>query len=354
MEDVKATLRELRSLRFDPPGHAKKGARRTTFQAALEQCEQFLAAAGDAGYATRPVQLFYALSQACRAVVAASPRIGNQQWNVHGHGLRARTSSTSVADTTVAASESGLFQSVATALQVEALAPDDVVSLRELWPLLPEMAGVALPGNFSTPALLFMPSNWPNPGPFSQAELHWIPTQVRERYGHDRTRVGDFLKQYPALHNCEITRHGITAERVKWIEHPLGLSLDVEWRSNDSPVRVFESQSTRNLGLVPYCGPDDWYVTPPLGQMRQGLHPFLALWATLLALSSLARYEPAPWSRMIDIDRSAEANALEHLLDKAAESISRSVLNVLTLSTAEGRPSVAAGGSPSDDEHPRG
>ena len=75
-----------------PRGYAGQGARRTMFQSSLEQCEQFLAAAGGTGYATRPVQLFYALSQAGRAIVAASPRVGNQAWRVSGHGLTAGTS----------------------------------------------------------------------------------------------------------------------------------------------------------------------------------------------------------------------------------------------------------------------
>ena len=73
MERVGAALRDLRALRYDPPGYAKQGARRTTFQSALEQCEQFLAAARDAGYATRPVQLFYGLSQAGRAHSGSIP-----------------------------------------------------------------------------------------------------------------------------------------------------------------------------------------------------------------------------------------------------------------------------------------
>jgi hypothetical protein len=55
--------------------------------------------------------------------------------------------------------------------------------------------------------------------------------------------------------------------------------------------------------------------------MSTGLHPILALWCVLLALSSLARYEPATWSKMIDIDRSPEANAIEHLLEQAANSL---------------------------------
>ena len=35
-------LQNLRALRHDPPGYAKQGARRTPFQASLNQCEQFL------------------------------------------------------------------------------------------------------------------------------------------------------------------------------------------------------------------------------------------------------------------------------------------------------------------------
>ncbi|MGS2647941.1 YaaC family protein [Streptosporangium sp. G12] len=91
MASVGTAFRNLRALRHDPPGYAKQGARRTTFQSALEQCEQFLGAAGIAGYATRPVQLFYALSQAGRAIVVASPNVGNQGWRVSGHGLTANT-----------------------------------------------------------------------------------------------------------------------------------------------------------------------------------------------------------------------------------------------------------------------
>jgi hypothetical protein len=84
-------IRNLRALRHAPPGFAGHGARRTLFQSSLEQCEQFLAAARDTGYATRPVQLFYALSQAGRAIVArftTSPQPGlacQRPWPDCGH-----------------------------------------------------------------------------------------------------------------------------------------------------------------------------------------------------------------------------------------------------------------------------
>jgi hypothetical protein len=192
-------LRDLRALRFSPPGYARRGARRTTFQSALEQCEQFLTAARGAGYATRPVQLFYALSQAGRAMVAASPRIGNQAWRVSGHGLTADTSAASAADVAVAATKAGLFPAVATALGMESLVPDEPATLRELWPLLPESAFVPLTADAMLPVLLFSRNGWPETSEFSQAEVAWIPRRVKDLYGEDPARVKGHLDRYPAL-----------------------------------------------------------------------------------------------------------------------------------------------------------
>ncbi|WP_416071590.1 YaaC family protein [Streptomyces sp. ME02-8801-2C] len=63
LEDVWQALRETRS---DPPGWAGSGnaARRKTYNAALEQAEQLLKAAAQVGPASRPLLLFYGLSQA--------------------------------------------------------------------------------------------------------------------------------------------------------------------------------------------------------------------------------------------------------------------------------------------------
>jgi len=99
------------------------------------------------------------------------------------------------------------------------------------------------------------------------------------------------------------------------------MGLSVEWRSGTPPLVLAASKTLDDLGVACYRSADDCLVTPAIGSMAVGLHPFLALWAVLLALSSLARYEPATWSKMIDIDRSAEANPIEHLLEEAAESV---------------------------------
>ena len=61
-----------------------------------------------------------------------------------GHGLGANTNAANAADVAVTATKAGLFPSVAAALNVESLVPDEPVVLRELWPLLPEAAFVPL------------------------------------------------------------------------------------------------------------------------------------------------------------------------------------------------------------------
>jgi hypothetical protein len=321
-------LRDLRALRYDPPGHAKQGARRTTFQSALEQCEQFLAAARDAGYATRPVQLFYALSQAGRAMVAASPHIGNQAWRLNGHGLTANTNAANVADAAVTATKIGLFPSVAAALGIECLVLDEPVALRELWPLLPESVLVPLTTDALLPVLIFSQTGWPHATVFSGAEIDWIPGRVKDLYGDDPARIKEHLDRYPALRECTL-RLSQPMGRLEWTSPGLGLGLEVQWLSGTPPLMLSDDRTLDDLGIVSYKSADDLLVTPAIGSMSTGLHPFLALWAVLLGLSSLARYEPAAWSKMIDIDRSAEANAVENLLDEAINSVPAVALHLL-------------------------
>ncbi|MGW1391953.1 YaaC family protein [Streptomyces nigra] len=68
-----AVWRALRELRPEPPGYAGKGPRQKLFSAALEQSEQLFTAAASVGPASRPLVLFYGLSQAGRAIAACAP-----------------------------------------------------------------------------------------------------------------------------------------------------------------------------------------------------------------------------------------------------------------------------------------
>ena len=323
-----AAVRSLRALRHAPPGYAGQGARRTMFQSSLEQCEQFLAAASDTGYATRPVQLFYALSQAGRAIVAASPRVGNQAWRVSGHGLTACTSPVAAADVTVTAAKAGLYPAVASAMGAEALVPDEPVALRELWPVLPETADVPLTAGAMLPALIFSQDSWPEEDAFVRADIDWIPRQVHDLSGQDRARVQAHLDSYPALRSSRL-RRSQPMGGLDWRSEKRGMGLSVEWRDS-TPLALADAKTLEDLAVARYRSADDTFVTPAIGSMATGLHPFLALWAVMLALSSLARYEPATWSKMIDIDQSAEANPIEHLLEETIASVPAAVLYLLT------------------------
>jgi hypothetical protein len=90
------------------------------------------------------------------------------------------------------------------------------------------------------------------------------------------------------------------------------------------------TKTMSDLGILSYRSADDLVITPPIGSMSTGLHTMLALWAVLLRLSSLTRYEPATWSRIIDIDRSAQANAIEHLLEEVIQTVSAVTFHLLT------------------------
>lgn len=72
MATGKEDWRQVRSKRASPPGFAEADeARREVFQAAVAQSEELWDAAATSGPASRPLPLFYCLSQAGRAVCAA-------------------------------------------------------------------------------------------------------------------------------------------------------------------------------------------------------------------------------------------------------------------------------------------
>jgi hypothetical protein len=82
-----ATIRHrLRLARTDMEVNLRPstGHRKRTFRAALQQFEELLGAAETVGSASRPLLLFYALSQAGRAITAAR---GSMPWELRRHGL---------------------------------------------------------------------------------------------------------------------------------------------------------------------------------------------------------------------------------------------------------------------------
>jgi hypothetical protein len=157
--------------------------------------------------------------------------------------------------------------------------------------LLPETAQVPLTADALFPVLLFFQDGWPKVDTFSGAKVNWIPPRVKDLYCKDRPRVKQHLDRYPALRDS-VPRVSQPMGGLGWAKAGPGLTYSIEWR-DDSPLMLFEPKTLSELGITCYKSADDFVVTPAIGSMSTGLHPFLALWAVLLALSSLARYEPA-------------------------------------------------------------
>ncbi|MFF0363085.1 YaaC family protein [Streptomyces fungicidicus] len=87
--DAAQAWERLRASRWSPPGRADTGSRQKTYVAALEQSEQTFQAAAAVGTATRPMQVFYGLSQAGRAIAAAAWSLKGEDWNLTSHGIKA-------------------------------------------------------------------------------------------------------------------------------------------------------------------------------------------------------------------------------------------------------------------------
>ncbi|WP_405462984.1 hypothetical protein OG783_00295 [Streptomyces jietaisiensis] len=87
--DAAQAWERLRASRWSPPGRADTASRHKTYAAALEQSEQTFQAAAAVGTATRPMQVFYGLSQAGRAIATAAWSTKGEDWNLTSHGIKA-------------------------------------------------------------------------------------------------------------------------------------------------------------------------------------------------------------------------------------------------------------------------
>lgn len=328
--------RTLRGLRSNPPGAAAASRDRArTFQTALEQAQQLMEAAEGAGYATRPIQLFYALSQAGRAIAAVATQLPattkvpdranpgtmittTVDWKLNGHGITAPgTNVKRVGQIVVRADRTGLLPGVAMALGLPCLVPDEKIKISELWPLIWDTRGFGeIVDESSFPALCLTGASdliaQPGRGRLFVAKVGGIPRSVRTQIGVDQAALGAFLDHYPSLAGWAHRPLQGPSAPLDW---EIGGSLQLSW----SHPHTLQNQATRYLGR-------ELLATPSVGSMNAPLDPFIAWWAVLFSLSMMARYEPSYWAGMISIDSSRDANSIEHLLDHALDAIPYLVL----------------------------
>jgi hypothetical protein len=297
------------------------------------------AAAAAVGPQTRPLLLFYGLSQAGRAIAAVATQLratgtGLQEWKLRGHGIKtvSEMARNGLVEVPVKPEPAGSgmtssFAGVAKALGSEVI-PHGGARLGDLWAAIPEARSVPIEESARYPALAthFEPDVAPrtSEGWFSGSLLH-APAALRGR-SEDKARgtaVMEFLSHYPTLDGWELPPTG--AAVPVFMESQGGPALTVYWPFAISPDEpISDRVATLYRGGVSY-------VFPALGDNKRPLHPLMNWWAVLHALSVVARYEPEFWFKTINVDRkdNRTANAVEHLLDVALDAVPELVVNAI-------------------------
>jgi YaaC-like protein len=330
---------DLRSLRSSPPGFASEDpARREVFLAALEQSEQLLRGAADLGFASRPLSLFYGLSQAGRAITAAwshpvlSEGSADLAWQLAGHGIKFAGSVDDMVlprldqlelmdapqEPLPATSKKRLpaFPAVARVLGSASLLR--TARLVDLWSALPEAVARPAPGHadrwppifidWSDLQTMTLTHNWS-----SKLFDEWANLSLPDV----DERIRDILEHhYPAMPFAVPDHHQLAPS--------YGDPRGALW---------LDQQPVASAGGRPEYGDPEanyrgrYFAVPRVN--GQEVQPLLIWWAVLFALSMLARYYPRTWAQAIDVNSSEWATPLEHLMTEAVTALPEVIFEAL-------------------------
>ncbi len=315
--------RAIRTIRAEPEGPLadvldRDSARRREFHMALEQAQQQFSAAERIGYESRPLNLFYGLSQAGRAIAAGSRLLGEgtgQRWQASGHGLKFDVGLPRGLFVTPVRLELGardLFSRVSTAIG----SPLDfntaefgavINQLIDYTITFGDTDGFARPITdvhvYNVQSKSFpLEVEVPVPGFTTAATL--TLDDVRGRFA-----------RYPALVGLEIALND-TGE-IKW-SHNEGRCFVV--------VNGLEQLTVRGGGGVADLKGSTSYrrltaLLPRISDSDQTLSPLMTWWLVLYALSMLARYSPSQWTETLSLADSRIASRIESLLDSALDAV---------------------------------
>jgi hypothetical protein len=349
--DDRNPWQELRALRAEPPGLAAKDVdRRAVLSASLQQAQELADATAASGYATKALPLFYCFSQGLRAIAAA--RIDSSAWQIRGHGARVSTASpildTSVIPRPTARTEA---QDALSALHtiVGAVPMSKPLRLGDVWAAFPDSPLLSKEINDAAPALrLHLPRKDLRARLIAEGRID-LAIEGLDVDLSDESLVAQ-LESYPSLAGGTPARDAISPETAPfycvegtqavfntsgrllnfasfqpWAATSPVLSWLLDANTDDAFRERFEK-----LGPLVVANADEFRITlPALGGVDEP--EFIALlWALLLALSSLVRYEPAYWKAAIDPDLPPLAVPIEQFCDFAEKFVPRVLHAMLT------------------------
>lgn len=285
--------RRVHRKRSNPPWLVTE-ERRALFSSSLEQAEQQILAASVTPIQTRPLNAFYGLSQAGRAVAAAY--VAGDDYQLFGHGISGPSGVGCISDeadafpravvATDSKKRSGSFVRLSAALN-SAVFPNGV-DLGTLWQMVVE---AQLHEQVEPPRWPVLLSSSPNDSDEVSASASGSVTLTEDT-------IAGFLDHYPELVGAAPVPGRVAGSsfQVKLARSPDGSLPGTNYRRS----RVF---------------------MPEVPETGQTMHPLMVWWAILFALSKLARYSPVEWDYLSDVDRSPHAVPIAFLLDAALDAV---------------------------------
>lgn len=335
----------IRILRARPPAGVTD-ERQAVFVSALEQSEQLMRAAHDVGPAARPLPLFYALSQAGRAIAAAHLPDGG--WRLAGHGLTCRpphgrtdllrrvVGPQQASAKTLALSRPSSFAGVSNAIGSQPLSGD--IELGAVWFGVPDLVEPLpqMPDRDLTwrrPLRVFSPywdEDDANPAFFASQRLELLVSGLP--IDPDANAM---LDADPLL--AELIDHDPSSSGVHAVPPARGMTnVQRRWAPNRECLPTFCWPGVQALdeAALERIAPDyrargQRLMLPRLNG-KDAPAPLMLWWLLLFGLSSVARYDPELWVAVLDVNTSEQAVPLEAALDEALDVLPELILTALT------------------------
>jgi len=309
MADHDWMLRNLRGTRATPPGLAANDPqRRAIYSAGLEQFEQLLEASKNIPPSARPLPLFYALSQAGRAIVAAR---GNDP-EIKGHGLSQDHRQPQPAELLHRRIKRVPKQSGKDAFGAvsRAIGSPDIsgsVEIGAVW--------VALPGTHRV-----MEGAW--------RESWRTALPILDETDHRAVQLGlTVVRAMSFSGNPHVNEIEALAGRYPSIPenaHVRALPGNADMEPGNWGVTIIW-KAEQPLETVAYPDPsvpnESKSLLPTLPDQDAVLDPLMTWWILLFGLSVFARYEPELWMEALNVNQSPLAVPLESILQQALQAV---------------------------------
>ncbi|MFF3767397.1 YaaC family protein [Streptomyces sp. NPDC001922] len=314
--DPRQAWERLREYRWSPPSGAGDGARCRTFVSALDQMEQIFHAAAMTDLCALPLQVFHGLSQAGRAIAAAAGRLGHEDWRLVAPGIATSGGDVGVADIEIRTDPPGSRSSF---VRLSELLHSPVwervpVRLEDVWDTLPVNLGHPLTDRHrSTPLYAAYGSSGEHDQLLLGQPAYELPPWS---IGADSPQILDgYLAQFSETAQDSHLPPPSRPQAVPGLAPRASGGRAKRWftsrrRSNEAASPVILPTATRS-----YMG--QLYRFPVIAPLPRELHPLMAWWAILYALSRLAHDDPATWALHISFVGSRHALPLEQLFESA-------------------------------------